>query len=282
MAEVTAQMVKRLRDATGMAMHKCKDALEKSGADHEKAIEYLRKNGMSAGAKKSDREAKEGLIAFAEDAKALTLLEANVETDFVANNERFKAFVDDVLKQAQASKPATLADLLAQAYQKDPSITVEQKRNLAVAELGENIQLRRLEVIQKAANCSYGVYRHGAKLLVIVEIEGDTEQTAIAKNVAMHVAAANPEFVSPAEIPAEYIAKETEIAREQMKDKPANMIDKIVAGKIKAREAEICLVCQKFIMNPDETVQQYVENAGKQTGKTLSVRRFWALKVGQA
>ena len=282
MAEITAQLVQQLRQMTGLGMAKCKEALVHANGDIEKAIEHLRKIGLSAGAKKGDREAKEGIIVIADDSHAVVVLEGNTETDFVANNERFKTFMHDVLTQAQKTKPASLADLLAQPFQKDPSITVEQARNLIVAALQENIQLRRLEVIKKEANHSYGVYSHGNKLVVVVDIEGAADQSAVAKDVAMHVAATNPDYLSAAEIPADVVEKEKEIAREQVKGKPENIMEKIVAGKLKAREDEICLVNQKFVKNPDETVQQYVDSCGKQIGKTLTLRSFKRWRVGQA
>ncbi len=278
MVEVTGSMVKSLRDKTGLGMTKCLEALKAAGGDENLAIENLRKAGLSAGAKKSDREAKEGMIVTAEDANSIVLLEGNVESDFVANNENFKTFMLDIVGHALKTLPAAMADLLGQKHPKDDAITIEQSRNLHVAKLGENIVLSRVEVMKKSPNSSYGVYSHGNKLVVIVEIEGAADKAEVAKNVAMHVAATNPEYVNASQIPASIIEKEKEIAREQVKGKPENIMEKIVAGKLKAREDEICLVNQKFVMNPDQTVQQYVES----NGKNLSVRTFTRWRVGQA
>lgn len=282
MAEITAAMVKSLREKTGLGMGKCNEALKAANGDENLAIENLRKAGLSAGAKKSDREAKEGMIVTAEDANSIVLLEGNVETDFVANNESFKNFMNDVVGHALKTLPAVMQDLLGQPHPKDPSITVEQSRNLHVAKLGENVVLSRVEVMRKNTNSSYGIYSHGSKLVVVVEVEGASDQAEVAKNVAMHVAATNPEYVNPSQIPASVVEKEKEIAREQVKGKPENIIEKIVAGKLKAREDEICLVNQKFVMNPDQTVQQYVESCGKTAGKNLSVRAFTRWRVGQS
>ncbi len=281
MAEITADMIKNLRERTGVAMGKCKEALVLAEGDMEKAIDVLRKAGMAAGVKKEGRETKEGLILTGEDKNSLVIAEANVETDFVAQNDRFKHFVHDVVKQALETKPASLADFAQQPYYKDKSISIDQYRNLLIQALGENIQLRRLETIHKHPNSSYGIYSHmGGKLVVVVEIEGSSDQEGIAKEIAMHIAAENPEYLKPEEIPAHVRAREEEIARSQVVGKPENVIEKIVAGKIKAVEEQLCLIHQKYIKDNTVTVQQFLEICAKKLGKTLSVRCFWRWKVG--
>ncbi|MBM3183717.1 MAG: elongation factor Ts [Chlamydiae bacterium] len=280
--EITPEMVKDLRERTGVGMGKCKEALVLATGDMEKAIDHLRKSGMTAGAKKEGRETKEGLILTCEDKNSLAIAEANVETDFVAQNDRFKQFVHDVVKQALESKPKSLADLTNQPYYKDRSITIDQYRNLVIQSLGENIQLRRLEIIHKHANRSYGIYSHmGGKLVVIVEIEGASDQEAIAKEIAMHIAAENPDYLKPEEIPPHVMAREEEIARATVQGKPANVIDKIVSGKIKAFVDQVCLVHQKYIKDNTVTVQQYLDICAKKLGKPLSIHCFWRWKVGQ-
>src|SRR5215813_4643418 len=205
--EITPDMVKELREKTGVGMGKCKEALVLAQGDMEKAVDVLRKAGMAAGVKKEGRETKEGLILTGEDRQSIVLAEANAETDFVAQNDRFKHFLHDVVKQALEVKPATLADLVQQPYYKDKSISIDQYRNLVIQALGENIQLRRLELIHKHANSSYGIYTHmGGKLVVIVEIAGDAHQEGIAKEIAMHVAAENPEYLKPEEVPPTTLA----------------------------------------------------------------------------
>lgn len=282
MKEITSDMIKILRERTGVGMGKCKEALVLSMGDMEKAIDHLRKAGMAAGVKKEGRETKEGLILTGEDKGVLVLAEANVETDFVAQNDRFKHFLHDVVKQALETKPATLADFMNQPYFKDKSITIDQYRNLVIQALGENIQVRRLEVIHKHPNSSYGIYSHmGGKLVVMVEIEGASDQEGIAKEIAMHTAAENPDYLKPEEIPAHVLAREEEIAKSQVQGKPANIVDKIVAGKIKAFIDQVCLINQKYVKDNSVTVQQFLDACAKKLGKPLSIRCFWRWKVGQ-
>lgn len=282
MKEITADMIKELRERTGVGMGKCKEALVLAEGDMEKAIDVLRKAGMAAAVKKEGRETKEGLILAAEDKTHLVLAEANAETDFVVQNDRFKHFLHDCVKQALEGKSQALADFIQQPYYKDKSITIDQYRNLVIQALGENIQLRRLETIHKHPNSSYGIYSHmGGKLVVVVEIAGAPDQGGIAKEIAMHIAAENPEYIRPEEVPATVIAREEEIARSQVQGKPANIVDKIVAGKVKAYTDQFCLVNQKYIKDNSVTVQQFLEACGKKEGKPLSVKCFWRWKVGQ-
>jgi elongation factor Ts len=280
--EITADMIRELRERTGVGMGKCKEALVLAEGDMEKAIDVLRKAGMASGVKKEGRETKEGLILAAEDKHHLVIAEANAETDFVAQNDRFKHFLHDCVKQALESKPKALADFVQQPYYKDKSITIDQYRNLIIQALGENIQLRRVETITKHPNCSYGIYSHmGGKLVVIVEIEGAADQEGIAKEIAMHVAAENPDYLKPEEVPANVIAREEEIARSQMQGKPDNIVDKILAGKIKAFKDQVCLISQKYVKDNSVTVQQFLDTCGRKIGKPLSIRCFWRWKVGQ-
>ena len=282
MKQITADMIKELRERTGVGMGKCKEALVLSEGDIEKAIDVLRKAGMAAAVKKEGRETKEGLVVTSEDDKHLILLEANAETDFVVQNERFKHFVHDCVNQALKGKVKSLEELMALPYEKDKSITLEQHRNLVIQALGENIQVRRIETISKHPTSSYGIYSHmGGKLVVVVEIEGSAGQDALAKEIAMHVAAENPEYVRPEEIPPTVIAREEEIARSQVEGKPANIIDKIVEGKVKAYATQFCLVNQKYIKDNSVTVEKFLETCGKQLGKPLAVKCFWRWKVGQ-
>jgi elongation factor Ts len=282
MTEITADMIKTLRERTGVGMGKCKEALVLSSGDMEKAIDHLRKQGMASAVKKEGRETKEGLILASEDKHHLVIAEANAETDFVVQNDRFKHFLHDCVKQAMDSKPSSLDDLIQQPYYKDHSITIEQYRNLVIQALGENIQLRRLEMITKHPNSSYGIYSHmGGKIVVVVEIAGASDQEGIAKEIAMHVAAESPDYLKADEVPATVIAREEEIARSQAQDKPANMIEKIVAGKIKGYLDQFCLVNQKYIKDNTVTVQQFLDICAKKVGKPLSIKCFWRWKVGQ-
>ncbi len=283
MKDITSEMIRELRERTGVGMAKCKEALVLAEGDMEKAIDVLRKAGMAAGVKKEGRETKEGLILTAEDSHTLVLVEANVETDFVAQNDRFKHFIHDCAKQALETKPKSLDDFVNQPYYKDKSITIDQYRNLVIQALGENIQLRRMELIHKHTNSSYGIYSHmGGKLVVVVEVEGASDQDGVAKEIAMHVAAENPDYLNPEQIPSHVLAREEEIARSQVQGKPENIVEKIVAGKIKAFADQACLIHQKYVKDNTVSVQQFLDVCAKKLGKPLSIRCFWRWKVGQS
>ncbi len=282
MKEITGQMVKELRDRTGVAMDKCKEALVAAQGDVEKAIDHLRKAGMAAGAKKEGREAKEGLILCKESSRRLALVEANAETDFVAHNERFRQFLEDTTDQALSGGPSSLAVLMDSPYLRDPSLTLEQYRNLVVQALGENIQIRRMEVLNKSPKASYGIYSHmGGKLVVVVEIEGAFDLAGFAKDIAMHAAAESPEYISFGEIPKEVLARERAIALSQVQDKPAAIAEKIVQGKLKAFGDQVCLLQQKYIKDNAVTIEELLQRKSKETGHPLTIHRLYRWKVGQ-
>lgn len=282
MKEITPQQIKELRERTGVGMGKCKEALVSAQGDMDQAIDFLRKAGMASAVKKEGRETKEGMILSLETENKIVLVEANAETDFVVQNGRFKQFLEDCAKQALEGSSKTLDELLKEPYSKDSSITIDQYRNLVIQALGENIQLRRLEVVEKKKDSSYGIYSHmGGKIVVVVEISGASDQGVVAKEVAMHVAAESPDYLSREEIPTAVIAREEEIARSQAQNKPANMIEKIVAGKVKAYTDQFCLLYQKYVKDNSLTVEQFVEKSGKESGKALAIQRFWRWKVGQ-
>ncbi len=280
--EIAPDQIRELRERTGVGMAKCKEALVLSEGDMDKAIDFLRKAGMASAVKKEGRETREGLILASEDAHLMAIAEANAETDFVTQNDRFKHFLHDCVKQALETKPKSLADFIQQPYFKDRSLTIEQYRNLVIQALGENIQLRRLELIHKHPGSSYGIYSHmGGKLVVVVEVAGDIHQAAVAKEIAMHIAAENPEYLQAGEVPSQIIAREEEIARSQVEGKPAQIADKIVAGKLKTYFDQACLLQQKYIKDNSLTVAQFLETVAKAAGKPLAVRAFWRWKVGQ-
>lgn len=282
MSDITGEMVKLLRERTGVGMSKCKDALVRAGGSIDKAIEILRKEGMTAAVKKESREAKEGFIGFFELDTDISLVELNCETDFVAQNEAFKVFLSDLSAQAAKSKPHSVEKLVTQKFVADPTLTIEDFRNLLVQKYGENIQVRRVEIISKKKNCSYGIYSHmGGKIVCVVEIEGDSGFADIAKDVAMHVAAEAPDYLNPESVPDDILEKEKEIARSVVKNKPENVIEKIVDGKINAFYDGVCLTNQKYIKDTAISVKQFVEAAGKKANKTLSIKKFWYWKVGQ-
>lgn len=279
--KVTAESIKQLRERTGVSMGKCKEALEQSQGDMEQAIDFLRKSGMASAVKKESREANEGLIGFSDVGSKVAILEINSETDFVAQNDKFKEFLKDLCDEASRSGVSTVEELLNRPYSKDPSITIDQYRALTMQSLGENIKVKRLLLLPKSENSSVGLYSHmGGKIVSAVILVGASGCESFAKEIAMHIAAESPDFLKPEEVPAEAKAREEEVARGQIQGKPENMIAKIVEGKIKAFYDQVCLVCQKFIKDNALTVAEVVEREGKKIGKPLSIQSFIRWKIG--
>jgi elongation factor Ts len=280
-AQITSEMIKTLRERTGVGMAKCKQALEAAAGDMEKAIDILRKEGAASAVKKSARETNEGIIGAKEDASGVVLMEVNAETDFVVKNEKFSTFVDALVSEALSSKPSSVEALLSKSSKNGH--TFEENRVELIQTIGENIQVKRMKVIPKRANCSYGLYRHmGGKIITLVEIAGSSHFDALAKDVAMHVAADAPEYLNAAEIPEDVIAREKEIAMSQLKNKPADMVEKILVGKIKAYADQVCLVGQKFIKDNSVSVEQHVACEGKKSGAHLVITKFLRWEVGGA
>jgi elongation factor Ts len=281
MTKVTADMVKELRERTGVAMGKCKEALDQTGGDMEAAIDYLRKAGMASAVKKEGREAKEGVIGTAENATGVSLVEMNAETDFVTQNEHFKAFLKDVAHEVVDAKPASVEALLNMKSRKDHSLTVDQQRAQFTLQLGENIQIKRFTILHKSNDVSIGIYSHmGGKIVTAVVLTGGTGHESIARDIAMHVAAESPEYLRPDEVPEETRLREEEIAKSQIKGKPADMVDKIVQGKLNAFYDQVCLPRQKFVKDNSVTVDQFLHNESKRLGKTLTIKSFVRWKVG--
>lgn len=282
MAEVTAAMIKELRDRTGVGMGKCKEALEEAKGDMELAIANLRKSGMASAVKKEGREAKEGMIGVAETGSAIALVEVNAETDFVAKNDRFKDFVEAVANDLANTNPPSLDAFLQQKSSKEPSLTMDQFRSLIIQTIGENIQIKRVLTIPKTSDHSIGVYSHlGGKIVTVVEIAGSGDEGSLAKDIAMHVAAASPEYLSPEKVPQEIVESEREIAKGQVKDKPEFVIDKIVEGKVNSFYDASCLTRQKFIKDDSLTIAELVNKRAKETGKPLILTNFIRWTVGQ-
>lgn len=278
---ITPSMIKELRERTGIGMGKCKEALEEAKGDIELAIANLRKSGMATAVKKEGREAKEGMIAAAEGKDVIAIVEVNAETDFVVRNERFQQFLQAIAEEVAATNPASLEAFLKQTYSKEPSLTIDEFRATVVQAIGENIQIRRILLLKKNPGHSIGVYSHlGGKILTAVEISGSADEEALAKDIAMHVAAASPEYLSPEKVPQAIIDNEKDIAKSQMQGKPANIIDKIIAGKLDAFYDGVCLIRQKFIKDDSLSIGDLVANKGKETGKPLALIQFIRWNVG--
>lgn len=279
--KVTAEMIKELRDRTGIGMTKCKEALDQAHGDMELAIANLRKAGLAQAVKKEGREANEGLIGLGETRDAIALVEINSETDFVVQNEKFKQFLRDVANEAATLKPANLESFLGKKCTKDPSLTIDGYRALMVQSLGENIQIKRLLVVHKKQEASFGLYSHmGGKIVALVELGGGAGNEILARDIAMHVAAEAPEYLRPEDVPADIKAKEEDIAKSQVKGKPEAMIEKIIAGKLKAFYDLNCLLCQKYIKDNSLSVTQLLENESKASGKKFHIVSYKRWKVG--
>ena len=261
MAEITASLVKELRERTGAGMMECKKALSETNGDIDAAAEALRKSGAAKADKKADRVAAEGRIAIANNGGKAVLVEVNSETDFVANDVNFKAFVDSV---AAAALAAGAADVEALKSAKLASgETVEEARAIAVQKLGENIQIRRLVKLDTTNNVGAYVHTNG-KIGVLVELAGGNAE--LASGLAMHVAAMNPPHNKAADVPAEFVAKEKEIELAKMsekdKAKPAEILEKIISGKINKIVNEVTLYGQNYVLDGDKSVEAVVKAAG--------------------
>ncbi len=269
MTQITASLVKELRERTGAPMMDCKRALTETAGDIDAAIELMRKSGQAKADKKAGRVAAEGVVAVitSDDNKAAVMLEINSETDFVARDSNFIDFVGKVSTAALSSKADTVDAL--NATEIAAGETVEQARAALVAKIGENIQVRRLT--SKSTSGVLGSYVHGGRIGVLVDLEGGDE--ALAKDIAMHVAASQPEVVSPDDVPAELIAKEKEIFAAQAKEsgKPDNIIEKMVEGRVKKFLNEVSLVGQPFVKDPNKTVGKLLEES---KAKVISFTRY--------
>ncbi|SDX03688.1 translation elongation factor Ts [Lysobacter enzymogenes] len=260
MAEITASLVKELRERTGAGMMECKKALTETNGDLEAAVEWLRKSGAVKAEKKADRVAAEGRIAVAQDGGKAVLVEINSETDFVAKDSNFLAFTDAV---AQIALTSGAADVDALKAAKLPSgETVEETRAAVIAKVGENLQVRRMVRLESANNIA--AYVHGGKIGVLIELKGGDAE--LARGIAMHVAAMNPPHIKASDVPAEFVAKEKEIELAKMSDKdkakPADILEKIISGKIAKIVNEVTLYGQPYVLNSDQTVEQAVKAAG--------------------
>jgi elongation factor Ts len=282
MVTITPAMIKELRDRTGVGMGKCKEALEEAKGDMELAIANLRKAGMASAVKKEGRETKEGMIGTAENGQTVAIVEVNAETDFVVKNERFKQFLDNIAEEVAKTNPPSLDAFLQQEYSKEPGLTIDQYRATVIQAIGENIQIRRILTLNKTSDRSLGIYSHlGGKIVTIVELTGSGNEDALAKDIAMHTAAAAPEYLSPDKVPQEIIENEKDIARGQVQGKPANIVEKIVDGKVNAYFDANCLVCQKYIRDDAMTINDLVNQRAKEVGKLLTVTNFIRWTVGQ-
>jgi elongation factor Ts len=289
---ITASLVKELRDKTNAGMMDCKKALTETNGDLEAAVDYLRKKGISKAAGKADREASEGIITarLSEDGKSGILVEVNCETDFVSRNDNFVGFVDAIADALAASDAKTLEEALQVRH---GDMTIDEFVKSKVIELGENMQLRKFERFDLEGGGAIAQYIHmGGKVGVLVEVGADKGDTAakeefqdLVKDITLHIAAQNPQGLSREDIPADLVEKEKEIFREQMKEekKPAEIIEKIIEGKIGKFFSDTCLLEQAFVKDTSgkTSINELVEATGKSLGDELVIRRFVRFGLGE-
>ncbi|MDH5445869.1 MAG: translation elongation factor Ts [Gammaproteobacteria bacterium] len=271
---ITAALVKELRERTGAGMMECKKALVETNGDLETAIEEMRKSGLAKADKKAGRTAAEGLVVIqtGADGKSAAVVEVNSETDFVAKGDDFINFANAIAERVLASKPADLDALMAMPLT-DGGESVEDSRKAMIAKLGENMSVRRFELVE--TNGLVASYMHGSRIGVLVDLQGGDE--TLGKDLAMHIAASRPVCVSEEQVDPALIEKEKEIFSAQAAEsgKPADIIEKMIGGRIKKFLKEITLVGQPFVKDPDQTVEKLLKGAG------ASVNRFIRFEVGE-
>ncbi len=293
--EISASLVKDLREKTGAGMMDCKKALVSTEGDFEKAIEFLRKKGMASAANKAGRATKEGVVTalIPGEGNVGVLLEVNCETDFVARTEQFKKFVGDLTAHIIKNKPANVDALMAQTTSAGKTIQVTLQETIAT--LGENMGIRRFERYEAASDGKGLVtsYIHGeGKVGVLLDLAVGSASAAhgeafkaFAKDLTMHIAAAAPQFMSPSEVPAEFISKEKEIALAQIQNSGKAMkpefMEKAVDGRVRKFLEEVCLLTQPFVKDPNKTIDQLIKETDKSVGGGLAVRRFARFMLGE-
>lgn len=273
---VTAQMVKELREKTGTGMMDCKKALQETDGDMEKAIDFLREKGMAKAAKKADRIAAEGSTHIEVIGNKAALIEVNCETDFVTKNEQFQDLLRTLGKHIVQAEPKTVDEALTQNIEGE-NTSVEEYINSFVAKIGEKISFRRFTLLRKSDNDAFGAYMHmGGSIGVLTLLEGTTDDT-VAKDIAMHVAAVSPRYVSRDDVAEEEVDREREVLKTQAlnEGKPEKIVEKMVEGRLGKFFEEICLLDQNFVKDPDQKVEKYVSSKG------ATVNTFIRYEVGE-
>nr|WP_302141402.1 translation elongation factor Ts [uncultured Schaedlerella sp.] len=285
---ITAGLVKELREMTGAGMMDCKKALTETNGDIDVAIEYLRKNGQAKAEKKAGRIAAEGIVrTVVKDDKVAAIVEVNSETDFVAKNADFQAFVEAVAVQAVETDAADIDAFMAEAWKEDTSKTVKEALVEKIAVIGENLNIRRFEKVQ-ADGCVVSYIHGGGRIGVLVVADTDVVNDEIKtclKNVAMQVAAMYPKYVSRAEVSQEYMDHEKEIllaqAKKENPEKPDNIIEKMIIGRLNKELKEICLLDQVYVQDSDLTVAKYVDKVAKENNANVTVKKFIRFETGE-
>ncbi|MCD8078223.1 MAG: translation elongation factor Ts [Lachnospiraceae bacterium] len=285
---ITASMVKELREQTGAGMMDCKKALTAVVGDMEKAVEFLREKGLAAAAKKAGRIAAEGLVKTLVQDDQAVIVEVNSETDFVAKNADFQNYVAEVAAQAMQSQAADMDAFMAEPWHLDPSLTVAQALSSKIAVIGENLSIRRYEKLATDGGCVVDYIHGGGRIGVLVQAETDVvndEVKEALKNVAMQIAAMKPQYVSRDEVSEEFLAKEKEILMTQAKNenpnKPANILEKMIIGRLNKEMKEFCLLDQPYVKDSDLTVAKYLQKVSKEVGATVTLKKFVRYETGE-
>ncbi|WP_348663557.1 translation elongation factor Ts [Chlamydia vaughanii] len=281
MSNFSMETLKILRQQTGVGLTKCKEALAECNGNLEDAVVYLRKLGLASASKKEHRETKEGVIIAKSDARGTAVVEVNVETDFVANNAVFRSFVDSLVEDVLNHKVNNVEALLQLPASQDASLTVDELRAVTMQTVGENIRINRVTYLPKASDESVGIYSHGnGKAVSVTVISGSADNESLAKDISMHIVAAQPQFLSKESVPEEILEREKEVISSQTQGKPQAVIDKIVSGKLGTFFQDVCLLEQAFIKNPDVTIQGLINEAKKASGNAVEVKEFILWKIG--
>ena len=286
---ITAGMVKELREMTGAGMMDCKKALTETNGDMDAAVEFLRKNGQAKAEKKAGRIAAEGIVkTVVRDDTVAAIVEVNSETDFVAKNEEFQGFVDAVVNQVADNDPADMDAFMAEAWAVDSSKTVKDALVEKIAVIGENLNIRRFERVNAENGCVVSYIHGGGRIGVLVVADTDVVNDEIKtclKNVAMQVAAMSPKYVSRDEVSQEYMDHEKEIllaqAKKENPEKPDNIIEKMIIGRLNKELKEICLLDQVYVQDSDLTVAKYVDKVAKENNANLAVKKFIRFETGE-
>ncbi|HCX2294721.1 TPA: elongation factor Ts [Staphylococcus aureus] len=271
MATISAKLVKEIREKTGAGMMDCKKALTETDGDIDKAIDYLREKGIAKAAKKADRIAAEGLVHVETKGNDAVIVEINSETDFVARNEGFQELVKEIANQVLDTKAETVEALMETTLPNGKS--VDERIKEAISTIGEKLSVRRFAIRTKTDNDAFGAYLHmGGRIGVLTVVEGSTDEEA-ARDVAMHIAAINPKYVSSEQVSEEEINHEREVLKQQAlnEGKPENIVEKMVEGRLRKYLQEICAVDQDFVKNPDVTVEAFLKTKG---GKLVDFVRY--------
>lgn len=289
---VTAKMVKDLREQTGAGMMDCKKALNETNGDMDAAVEYLRKNGQAKAEKKADRIAAEGLVDIVTEGNTAAIVEVNSETDFVANNDKFKAYVKEVANAALATKATDIDGFLADKWISDPSKTVKEALDEEIAVIGEKLSIRRFEKVTADNGIVVSYIHGGGRIGVVINADCPAPNDDIREalhNVAMQIAALNPKYIRDSDVDQEYLDHETEIIKAQIENDPkeASKPDKVKAGIVKGRLnkelKEVCLMDQVYVKAEDgkQSVAKYLDQVAKAAGTDLTIKKFVRFETGE-